>query len=351
MRKFITKLLLVLIPTFLFVVFINYFGDAANLFSVNFEKKIADILQKGYNVTNISNYDERLLGKYLITGSTACPNVLVLGSSRVMQINSNYFQGNSFCNNAVSGASLEDLIAIFMLYKEKKCYPKKIILGLDPWTLNENSGQVRWKTLNKEYFIFSNQLSNKKIPIQDDNVLYKYSQLISPSYFQSSIRKFFLNSPDLKSTTCQVNTDLTKLVDGSISYGLKERTASPKEIKNKILIRLNSEIYSIENFNKLSLSNILLLEKFVKHLKENNVDVILFLSPYHPSLYSYISKNNKYRMVMESEKYYIQLGEKYNVKILGSFNPSLINVDSSSFLDEMHCNEKGVREILLPNTK
>jgi hypothetical protein len=87
MRKFITKLLLVLIPTFLFVVFINYFGDAANLFSVNFEKKIADILQKGYNVTNISNYDERLLGKYLITGSTACPNVLVLGSSRVMQIN------------------------------------------------------------------------------------------------------------------------------------------------------------------------------------------------------------------------------------------------------------------------
>ncbi len=238
-----------------------------------------------------------------------------------------------------------------MLYKEKKCYPKKIILGLDPWTLNENSGQVRWKTLNKEYFIFSNQLSNKKIPIQDDNVLYKYSQLISPSYFQSSIRKFFLNSPDLKSTTCQVNTDLTKLVDGSISYGLKERTASPKEIKNKILIRLNSEIYSIENFNKLSLSNILLLEKFVKHLKENNVDVILFLSPYHPSLYSYISKNNKYRMVMESEKYYIQLGEKYNVKILGSFNPSLINVDSSSFLDEMHCNEKGVREILLPNTK
>ena len=156
MKKFILKLIMALAPILLFVISVNYFGDAAKLFSKDYEKKIADQIIEGKNVTNINNYNERLLNKYLINNSLFCPDILVIGSSRVMLLNSSDFKEQTFFNNGVSGASIQDLLAIYEMYEQKKCLPKKIIIGLDPWTLNINNGQSRWMTLNQEYFILYN---------------------------------------------------------------------------------------------------------------------------------------------------------------------------------------------------
>src|SRR5690606_22220124 len=100
----------------------------------------------GNNVTNIENYDERTLQRNIINNHHICPQVLVLGSSRTMLINSREFIGKTFFNNSVSGASIEDIVAIYQMYDNRKCYPGKIILALDPWILNVNNGQNRWKS-------------------------------------------------------------------------------------------------------------------------------------------------------------------------------------------------------------
>ena len=104
MKKFILKLIIVLTPILLFVLSIHYFGDAANLFTIGYEEKIANEIIKGNNVTNIYNYDERLLVKCLINNSNFCIEVIALGSSRVLLINSSDFKNQTFINNGVSGA-------------------------------------------------------------------------------------------------------------------------------------------------------------------------------------------------------------------------------------------------------
>ena len=109
-----------------------------------FEKGIADILLSGHNVANIGNYDERLLQKDIIQNDQRQIDIIVLGSSRSMQINSqtinDIFQDQIFFNHAVSGASVEDYIAILDLYLEKNALPSTIIIGVDPWILNSNNG-------------------------------------------------------------------------------------------------------------------------------------------------------------------------------------------------------------------
>jgi len=154
MKKFIYKASLSTIVVLTILVSVNYFGDAAKLFGSDYEKVIATILLNGKNVTNISNYDERRLQKELIENLKKTPDIVILGSSRTMLINDEYFTEKFLLNNSVSGASIEDLISIYQIYKSKGMIPGKVIIGIDPWLFNENNNQSRWKTLEKEFNTF-----------------------------------------------------------------------------------------------------------------------------------------------------------------------------------------------------
>jgi len=117
MQRFINKFIIISLPVLILLFTVNYFGDAARIFDSDYEKEMAETLMKGSFVTNISNYDERVFQKELINRMNNAPEILVLGSSRTMLINSTYFPNQTFFNNSVSGASIEDIIALFQMYK------------------------------------------------------------------------------------------------------------------------------------------------------------------------------------------------------------------------------------------
>jgi len=164
---------------------VNYYGDAGSIFHKGKVAQIAEYLVEGYNVANVDNIDERDLQRSIIKLSKTIPSVIVLGSSRIMLIHADYFKTNSFMNHGVSGASIEDMIAIYQLYKMKGMLPKIILIGIDPWIFNKNNGQGRWKTLATEYESFFSSETNIKNSFTHFD---KYYQLFSPSYFQSSVK-------------------------------------------------------------------------------------------------------------------------------------------------------------------
>lgn len=133
---------------------VNYWGDGGHLFNDRYEKKIAALVLSGHYVTNISNYDERSVVKEFAKNCKTHYDVLIIGSSRTLIINSANFQNLKVFNSSVSGASVEDLVAIYQMYKTQKMLPKKILFGIDPWLFNKNNGQNRWLPLKKEYLSF-----------------------------------------------------------------------------------------------------------------------------------------------------------------------------------------------------
>jgi predicted glycosyltransferase involved in capsule biosynthesis len=138
MKQFILKIIIIAFPIIVLLLLTNYFGDAARLFDNDYEKQMAKIIINGQYVTNVENYDERLFQKELIISEEIYPNFVIVGSSRTMLINSDLFLSSSFLNNSVSGASIEDIISIYQLYKVNNKLPKKILLGVDPWLFNRN---------------------------------------------------------------------------------------------------------------------------------------------------------------------------------------------------------------------
>ena len=358
MKKILLKISLFL-PILFSVVFMNYFVDPANLFrGTPYEQSIAKLLLQGQNVANISNYDERLLQKFYIQGLTQKKDIIVLGSSRSMQISTDMFPGKTLFNNSVSGASVEDFISIYEMYSQKNLQPSIVIIGLDPWLLNRNNGQTRWKSLISEY-----QAGIKRLGFPLEMADYfrlnniipdKYFELISLSYFQESVRygvKFFLDinvqgeQAQFYSTN-ETSADVPiKLSDGSYSYAKSFSSLSTSEVRKLAISYVGDTVYSLESFNELDNNLALKLESFIGFLQNNGVDVILFLPPYHPATYELLISSDKYKIIVEAQQYFSSLAKSRHIVILGSYNPYDVICDESEFYDGMHTKKSCIEKI------
>jgi hypothetical protein len=331
---------------------INYMEDPANIFRKGpYEMGIVDNLMKGSNVTNVTNYDERLLQKYLIEKMETCPGTIVLGSSRVMQLGGELLGEDSIINNGVSGASLEDILAIWDLYKTKGCRVKKVFIGLDPYFLNENNDQSRWRVLTAEYNNCLKELGlerySEKPPLAGSSYA-KYKELWSLSYFKTSLA-YLMRGVDVhyRPTTSKINKDFTKMTDGSIYYGEDSRNSPLTVINGYAQQSINeTPMYSMREYKGFSKKYETILITFIEYLRKQGVQVEFFISPYHPMVYDFCKKNKYYNIVFDAEEWFKRVANEHNIKLTGTYNPYYYNFRDSSFYDGFHCKEDALGTVL-----
>ena len=342
------------LPIPVLIMGVNYLEDPANLFQEGkYEQGIARYLAQGYNVTNVYNCDERLLQKYFIQDMAKCPSEIVLGSSRVMQIKAeDSSDSHGFINNGVSGASLEDDMAIFHMYEKKGCTIKKLIIGLDPYLLNDNHGQFRWKSLKPEYNEFKKELglkSDESVPGFSGEMMLKmekYGQLLSMTYFRTSFQYLIHGISKAYQPVSSIDNDkFTRLEDGTISYDKGLRNIAPEKVKNNAL-RSEELNYSLLNFTNLSEGYKALFSTFIGYLQQKNIDVVFFLAPYHPDLYDYYLKQNYYHIIFDAENFYKKFAKEHKIKVVGSYDPGKYHLDNACFYDAMHAKPKSIQIIM-----
>ena len=339
--------LLYFLPIPVFFISINYFVDPANLFNNEIYEKIVGHLTNGENVTNVPNLDERLLQKLLIENLNECPEEIILGSSRIMLIGkTSDTQKEKYINNGVSGASIEDFFSILYLYEKKGCKIKKISLGIEPFLLNENNGQTRWKTLEFEFFELYNQLFTQK-KRSNSLISSKYNELFSFSYFKSSLEFLFSkNNKHIHPTTNIYNVEMTRLSDGSITYDNETRNLSSSKVDRKVEHTiLDQPLYSMRDFKQLSEYNKVLFTFFIDYIIRNNIETEFIFVPLHPLLFNYLQNDPNYKMFFEAEAFYREIALKKNINIVGSFDPNKYNLNSADFYDGFHCKEGIIKKL------
>tara|TARA_B110000305_G_scaffold235767_1_gene295992 strand:+ start:1001 stop:2068 length:1068 start_codon:yes stop_codon:yes gene_type:complete len=339
MKNFLLKISITFIIVCLNVLLINYFGDAANLFSKSYESNIVKILKKS-NVKNISNFDERIFQREFIYSSEIKPDVVAIGSSRVLKISSDLFKDQVFINNGVSGASMEDLIAIFQMYKAKRSMPSRIILGVDPWIFNKYSGQNRWQSIEKEYNKYYSALESKK---ELSFINSKYGQLLSPSYFQASLKKIIKGDSYTAplATSNENNETSTILKDGSRTDSRVIQEITNSQVMFKARSYIEGDLYSLENYDIISIEIFEEFKSFCSDILDSNIELSFFLSPYHPLVYQKIKDD--YNIVLDVEKKIIEFADDKNIKLIGSFSPLKAGLTSEDFNDGMHLKKSAIK--------
>lgn len=277
-----------------------------------------------------ANMDERKFVRSRVHLENMEPDVIVLGSSRVMQIGSHNL-GTDVLNLAVSGASVEDLVAISQM-ASKKFEPSSILIGIDPWLFNSKSKQNRWRTLSAEYrsgmqelgiMLGEALLSDGRQAVDTENVV---AQMYD--YFNVSTFSAVDDEPEYLS---KIRRDGSRVYD--IYYANKDRLSVEKGA-------LEFASYAMEPF-EFSDQNRELLSRLISHLSRRQ-RVTLVLSPYHPALYQFMADHD--RKFLNIEKISRDLAAELNVKLIGSYDPKVAGCGADEFYDGMHpkdsCMEK-----------
>ena len=318
----------------------NYYIDSLGLVAKSgYLDNAAKELANGKIVCGLKNFDERIFRKKIIENINYPIEWVAIGSSRTMQLRKRMFLNEhiGFQNYSVSGASLEDYMALIQTHEHKfGVLPENVILGIDPWVFNKHNGQSRYLSLNHEY-----KESLKKLNLPSKDQKYdesRVSKLFSIEYTVENL-KFIKNNIDngLKGFYIVDSIDIDGQLrepDGSIQYPLKTRNPDFDEVQKRAIAYTKGGIYSLERFDKLY--NTELFELFVKYLLENEVQLYFYLPPYHPYVYDTLIEKENYRIIQDVEEYLKQYSAAKNIHVIGSYNPHKYGFDNKSFFDGMH---------------
>ena len=336
------------------IVVFNYWMDPGNIFGNNvLVETCGEWLLEGHDVAITQNYDERLLQKYLIEHDTENYDVLIFGSSRTMDIGENLFPERTVKNYSVSGASIEDDIALYFLFERIHGKPQKVIIGADAWLLNANSGQSRWKSIAKEYDYGKDRMKKGETGADSNSFDFeKYTQLLSWPYLKESIKKLERGKTSMdESGYCLADDKDTVVKNAGIicpdgahvpSIEAQERDAEPLARKY-----IAGNVYSLEKYDEVDAGLQSQIREFISYLKSQEIEIVLYLTPYHPTVYLYLLQNEKYHNIVAAELFFQALASEYGIRVDASYDPEKCGLSNEDFLDGMHMRKAAVERVFI----
>ena len=342
MRTIFIKLLIIILPVACLVAITNYRVDPANIFSSSeYIGGIAEILSKGHNVDNLTNYDERLLQEQMVKRLHKSPDIAVLGSSRIMEIGSDFFPGKSVLNCGVSHGGIRDLVAITGLLDSLGRLPGEVVIGLDPYMIGKG-GSSEWESLSAYYGSFLHKIrktGNRDYDHGSPIFSRKLSSFFSLDYFKSSI-DFVARRHSKRYLDVGAGIPLSgRFSDGTISY--PDTYRNPDTLK----VALDAGITGLKNGlpqpDSVSMG---LLNELLDFLQQRRIVIRFVMTPYHPEFYAAINERQPL-LFHYYETFVKELGVKRNIPVTGGFDADSLGIPRSQFYDMYHCSKAALVKI------
>jgi hypothetical protein len=343
--KSLTLTVLFLLAT---VAALNFFVDPAGIYRdgrLN-PQSYADALIKSEHGlwSQDDSIDERLLAKAMSSYSQRVECVLI-GSSHVMQISSERTPRSlsdvcgSILNLGVSGGSIEDhFILTYLAIQTGR--PKKIILGIAPWTFAFGMDQ-RWSIYKDAYFQAESEILGKKFPTVSNSFdradESKLVNLINMEYtirsLQTAARDYIRGRPTIAAAPKLEPTAgglyPARLRDGSFIYSAKYISDA-----RRATVRLGGETYKTDGkLNQLDAINA--YRDLILYIKSKDVEPILLMTPYHENVLKAPKAPNTVA-ILATEPLIINLAHELDLKVIGSYDPKMFNCLNNEFYDFMH---------------
>ena len=230
-RRLITRGVLLLAIAALPVAFNARIDPARLVAPRSAEREIARVLASGRNVTDFANYDDRAIEKHLAPLRRGRPEMLVLGSSRMQVFRGSAGPGvrgsgtansqTAFVNGAMQGAVLDDIVGVYGLYDSAGRRPRRVVLGIDPWT--ESTSGEGWRALAEERAMVMRRAGILVSPVRDAVAVWARSlrTLATPEYFRLALYSFRRYGPPgiaWQPTERAQNAEKTKMPDGVVVW-------------------------------------------------------------------------------------------------------------------------------------
>jgi hypothetical protein len=356
MKKFITKLVLFSLPfiiAYTAIALFNYTVDLACLFSrTQVLERITDSLLSGKIIAGRPVFNFRVYNKIVIDKINPTPNIIALGSSTTMSLRASCLglEEGSFFNHSVPSGGLNDFIAFLGCYKKKGAFPKTILIGIDAHLFYERiTTNKKWKLIARAYYYLLSYMQEDvaKIVLWYELAKakgFKIKWLLSSNYAFSNYkhliqrRKKGFDYKVVKNTSID---DYLLVPDGSLYRPFRIRfqddATTQKKVQHFVLKK-----GTIKRYKQISLQKT--FTSLIDYILKNDTQIVFFLPPYHPGYYQRFKKE-RLCIVDKIEAMLRSFAQSRKIPVVGSYDPSSLNLSSRDFIDEVHAHDNVVEKI------
>lgn len=335
--KIFNRILMILIVPLILIGGINYLVDPDYTLRKDYIPKLAESLTDGKLISGPVNINSRVLKRQWIKRLPSSPEVLVLGSSRILSLSKEAFPNKVFFNASVTNCTFQDMYAFLNLVEEKSDkLPETIIICADQWLFGDSFSEKRWlnnRTDFVEMLRKTGDISQNKFPSKW--VLNKewIKEFFSVQYLIRSLKGLKKTDEFVICDSIRSNK-MMSLPDGSRSLPLKIVNMVEIEVNKKAVDYFYSS--TDEQFQKLSQLQCQLFENLIGYLESKKCEVIVFIPPYHPETFQLLKQSDNTTGIFKLEDYLLTFSENHRVKIIGSTNPVKLNLTKFDFYDGVH---------------
>lgn len=330
---------------------VNYGVDPSQEFrGGSFEHKLADLLLHGQNATNVLNYNDRLLQRFVIEKLDKAPDTIVVGSSRSMPLSADDFPDGTFFNHSVVGGTIEDALAVWGLYRQRGLKPRRLVISLDHWSLGPVRANRNWRVLQEPFLAVAGSLgvSLAGHPVYSGTHSTSRAEiLVSGRYFLSSLAALAADAP-LKADPVPVDEAAVdtqvKRADGSVRWSAALVDQPPEQVADQAA----SFSDPLSGFDRLDDTSLALLEGFVRAIRAEGVDVVLLAAPFHPSTYQRFTRMPQFAGVLLVEREMPRIAERTGARLVGTYDPAPAGCGGADFIDATHPKHSCLQRLFPP---
>lgn len=356
--KFAQKLALVL-PLLLLVIGVTWWYDPARVFGTRMDNAVEQ-WARGEPIVFEDAENDRLLIRRYVALLQQPKDVIVIGSSRAMNIHAGLFEGKKFFNASVYARTLQDTLAIYELFREKELLPKVLILEVDPYLTEEQPFhgvfESRWTSLYEPYarivarIGYAPPLSEYWLELAKG--AHAEMEAFSPATFQSALELAHkqLTTPKLlalEEWTLEnhpANT-FARASDGSTNFSFTAGGSSLEAIESGVRRQLENGLATRGGLRQNQIA-VHQFEAFVRSVRQDGVQVYFFLAPYNPLYLSSLSGTRAAEFIREGEVYYQSFASAEHIPLIGSFDPERAGCAMNEFIDGIHPRTSCITQIV-----
>jgi hypothetical protein len=354
--------LLLIVPILVFMVWVSYTVDRSGLFQGALAPRhIVQLMLEGSDVTNFEQMDERAVVELYAQDVPDTPEVIGVGSSRILQFTRELVGTDSFFNMGVTGADVRDNMTSYYKMITYGKAPKVLIWSVDPWVFYNSEAAYDSRADADLYNEFLENVLGVETDYEEPDKIALWKALADPAYFQGNVDYYCKNRgqetvTDDTGAAIEFNavagdpmdqTMTIKRSDGSVLYDKAYRSRTADEVlADAAAASTTFNSVHMEGFSALSDTQEKAFDAFIRYARSQGTTVILVLSPWHPYLYDYLlTECDQHSGFFAVEPWLRQYCAQNNVPLYGSYDPTCIGgIEESDFFDGLHCRDTGIRK-------
>ncbi|MDE6845541.1 MAG: hypothetical protein K2J99_07225 [Lachnospiraceae bacterium] len=365
------KALLFILPLLCMVAAVNWYVDSYAYLRVTYDGIGEHMAVNSMNVAGLeeSDFNDRKLLLACLRQQEEAKELIVAGSSRVMNFDHTMFGTDSFYNTGLSESTIYDLLAVTGILEQNGQMPEQMIIGVDAFLFNASHNNERWMEL-EDYEVYmerqiaawsGNTVSKEgateaqsgtghtvmasEIATGRDN-----SKWLSLDYFRYNITLL----PEHKRFAVEYTRDweaaqYLKHYDGSIAYQRDLREVDVKDVEELTRQSIEEQVvYRMTDFHEIDEQSMQLFAALVDYLEQSGVEVILYLPPYSPMMYNYIESAGQYQITFQIEERIRQIAADKHIALYGSYDPAGCGLEMADLYDIYHVKTEKMMDTFYP---